>query len=259
MTPPHLPPRGRTRLGLRLTAGAAAGRFDLPVCMGCGTVQYPVREICRKCLSDDIVWQRCPSGGTVLAATALAHSAESFFRDHLPWPIGTVQLDIGPVVFVHLGAAVAPGTRVTVLNRLDRAGAPVLLAHDINAPNPAEEVILADPNRTIAGKTVLITGANGGIGQALVAAFVAAGAGRILAAARDPGSIQIPTGAPVEAIKLDVTQPIALGKLGDAVDILINNAGVNMNQGLLQRGAMENAQAEMAVNYFGTLAMIRAR
>ena len=259
MTPPHLPPRERTRLGLRLTAGAAAGFLELPVCRQCGTVLYPVREICAKCLSDDVVWQRQPGGGTVLATTALAHSLEPFFRGHLPWPIGTIQLDVGPVVIAHLGAALTAGARVTVSHTLDRAGAPVLLALPSNAPSQPQEARLSDPNRTITGKTVLITGANRGIGSALVQAFAAAGAGRILAAARDPASVAVPAGAPVEPIEIDLAQRrVSVGRHAGKVDILVNNAGANFSRGVLQEKSLDHARTEMQVNYFGPLALIRA-
>jgi len=111
----------------------------------------------------------------------------------------------------------------------------------------------------VAGKTVLITGANRGIGAALVARFAAAGAGRIVAAARDPLSIQAPPGAPVEVIELDLAQRrLALGKLAGRVDILVNNAGVNFASGLLQGKTLDRARTEMQVNYFGPLALIRA-
>lgn len=41
----------------------------------------------------------------------------------------------------------------------------------------------------IQGKTVLITGANRGIGAALVRAFLKHGAGKVYAAARNPGQL----------------------------------------------------------------------
>ncbi len=118
---------------------------------------------------------------------------------------------------------------------------------------------MSDANPTIAGKTVLITGANRGIGSALVQAFADAGAGRILAAARDPSLIRPPAGAPVEPVKLDLgARRPTVGRLANKVDILVNNAGANFGSGLLQGKTLDSARTEMQVNYFGSLAMIRA-
>ena len=43
---PTLPPAGRSRAALRLTAAAAEGRFELQHCADCATVQYPPRSVC---------------------------------------------------------------------------------------------------------------------------------------------------------------------------------------------------------------------
>ena len=48
---PTLPPTARSRVALGLTAAAARGRLALQVCLDCGAVQYPPREVCRACLS----------------------------------------------------------------------------------------------------------------------------------------------------------------------------------------------------------------
>ncbi len=118
---------------------------------------------------------------------------------------------------------------------------------------------MSDANRTIAGKTVLITGANRGIGSALMQAFAGAGAGRIVAAVRDPAGFQAPTGAPVEVIKIDLAaRRPSLGKFASRVDILVNNAGANFGSGVLQHKTLDTARTEMQVNYFGPLALIRA-
>ena len=118
---------------------------------------------------------------------------------------------------------------------------------------------MSEPNRIISGKTVLITGANRGIGAALVEQFAAAGAARIIGAARDPLTIHAPPGAPVEVIELDLAQRrVSLGKLAGKIDILVNNAGANFGRGLLQDKTLDHARTEMQVNYFGPLALIRA-
>lgn len=114
------------------------------------------------------------------------------------------------------------------------------------------------PSRDIAGKTILITGAGGGIGRKLVPAFLAAGAKRILAADRSAGTSD---STQVESIALDITdeQQVAAtaAKYAGSVDILVNNAGHNHNTRFLDTDP-GNALREMQVNYFGTLAMIRA-
>src|SRR5262245_58317444 len=109
------------------------------------------------------------------------------------------------------------------------------------------------------GAVALVTGANRGIGAALVDALVAAGAARVYAAMRDPGArARTPVVAP---IALDVTDPAsvaaAAARCAD-VQILINNAGIAQGQPLLAASDAGAAEREMQVIYFGTLAMCRA-
>ncbi len=107
-------------------------------------------------------------------------------------------------------------------------------------------------NREIAGKTVLITGAYGGIGRALVNSFLAADAARIIAASRSPHPVDDPRIVP---LALDVRSRAAARMVAAAhrVDILVNNAGVNTNAAALAGAESDNARNEMDVNYFGVL------
>jgi NAD(P)-dependent dehydrogenase (short-subunit alcohol dehydrogenase family) len=110
----------------------------------------------------------------------------------------------------------------------------------------------------IAGSVVLITGANRGIGRAFVAGFVAAGARKIYAAARDPTNISDPR---VESLRLDITDPTQVAAVAAActdVSVLVNNAGIATFSPLLGAPSMAAARLEMETNYFGTLAMCRA-
>lgn len=112
---------------------------------------------------------------------------------------------------------------------------------------------------TAVGKDVLITGANGGLGLALIEAFLSAGARRVYAACRDPERLKFDH-PQVEAVQLDVTDPQQVEQVASrvGVDILVNNAGLNRQQRLLGTDDPEAAAREMAVNYFATLAMMRA-
>ncbi len=110
----------------------------------------------------------------------------------------------------------------------------------------------------VAGKTFLVTGASGGIGAALVDAFVAAGAAEVIAASRRPG----PAGRDrVVPLRLDVTAPPsvreAASSVAGKVDVLVNCSGVNWNQ-RLDGANLDGARQEMDVNYFGLLNMFAA-
>jgi NAD(P)-dependent dehydrogenase (short-subunit alcohol dehydrogenase family) len=108
------------------------------------------------------------------------------------------------------------------------------------------------------GKTVLITGADGGLGRCLVAGFAQAGA-RVIAATRDGRAVE--SAAAAIALQIDVTDPASIKKAAEAagaVDILVNNAGVNGNGRMFGPNAVKDAAAEMAVNYFGMMNMVHA-
>jgi len=108
--------------------------------------------------------------------------------------------------------------------------------------------------QTIKDSTVLVTGATGGIGQALIAALAARGAAKIYAAARDISAL--PAGDRVVPLRMDVTDDDdvrhAAGIATD-VTLLINNAGVNHNTALLRAADLSLASEEMACNYFAPL------
>jgi NAD(P)-dependent dehydrogenase (short-subunit alcohol dehydrogenase family) len=108
---------------------------------------------------------------------------------------------------------------------------------------------------TIADKTVLVTGANRGIGRALAAEALARNARQVYAGTRRP--LAHPD-ARVTPLMLDVTSPdhvqAAAGEVG-ALDVLINNAGVLLRDDLTDPAAIER---HLAVNLFGTYAMTQA-
>jgi NAD(P)-dependent dehydrogenase (short-subunit alcohol dehydrogenase family) len=107
----------------------------------------------------------------------------------------------------------------------------------------------------IEDKAVLVTGANRGLGRALVGEALRRGAARVYAAARQPLSHPDDRVTP---LIVDVTVPSQIRTAAERVeslDVLINNAGVSLPDDLTDRAALER---HLAVNLFGTWAVTDA-
>ena len=107
----------------------------------------------------------------------------------------------------------------------------------------------------IANSTVLVTGANRGIGRALVEEALRRGAKRVYAGTRQP--LAHPDGR-VTPLTLDVTdaaQIQAAVEQVESLDILINNAGLGLYDDLSDRAVLEQ---HLAVNLFGTYGVTQA-
>ncbi|HEY1627194.1 MAG TPA: SDR family NAD(P)-dependent oxidoreductase [Streptosporangiaceae bacterium] len=108
---------------------------------------------------------------------------------------------------------------------------------------------------TITGKTILVTGANRGIGRALVEEALNRGVARVYAGTRQPWTH---ADARVTPLILDVTDAAqverAAGQLSE-LDVLINNAGIALYDDLSQRSVLEE---HLAVNLFGTYGVTQA-
>lgn len=124
---------------------------------------------------------------------------------------------------------------------------------DASAADTTSDSALPDWRRPVHGSTVLVTGANRGLGRALARAAVAAGAATVYGAARDGSSIVDPGVVPIE---LDVTDPASVADAAarcSDVSIVINNAGASSST--RATGAVEAARLDMEVNYFGTMSV----
>jgi len=107
----------------------------------------------------------------------------------------------------------------------------------------------------IANKTVLITGANRGIGRALVEEALRRGAKRVYAGTR--GAFHHPDKR-VVPLTLDVTDAAQIQRAAgevDTLDVLINNAGIAIYDDLSNPEVIEQ---HLAVNLYGPLNVTRA-
>jgi NAD(P)-dependent dehydrogenase (short-subunit alcohol dehydrogenase family) len=110
------------------------------------------------------------------------------------------------------------------------------------------------------GSVALVTGANRGLGAAIVDALLATGARRVYAGVRRPLDYTS-VSSRVVPIELDVSNATQVQSAAEQcrdVQILINNAGIATAQPLVNATDPGAAELEMRVNYFGTLAMCRA-
>jgi NAD(P)-dependent dehydrogenase (short-subunit alcohol dehydrogenase family) len=108
---------------------------------------------------------------------------------------------------------------------------------------------------TIAAQAVLVTGANRGIGQALVTEALSRGARRVYAGTRQPYAHPDPRVTP---LILDVTSAAQIEEAVrqvESLDVLINNAGIARYDDLSERAVIDE---HLAVNLFGTYGVTRA-
>jgi NAD(P)-dependent dehydrogenase (short-subunit alcohol dehydrogenase family) len=110
----------------------------------------------------------------------------------------------------------------------------------------------------IQDSVAFVTGANRGLGLALVHELLARGASKVYAGVRDPASIRLPGVVPV---KLDVTNAdeviVAAAQCGD-VTLLINNAGIAKVVSYLDPAAIDTARDILDANFLGPIRMSQA-
>jgi len=259
---PTLPPGARSRAALRLTAAAAEGRFELQTCHDCGTVQYPPRSACHKCLSHRLEWRETDGAGELISDTMLHHSNELYYRERVPLRLGLVRLDAGPSLLAHLHGDCTIG-RVRVRAHLDKSGQAVLIAlPPQDTVNMTDDPMLREMTSDPKFRKVLITDGKSATGQALARALVEAGADLVWIGVAEPWKQPPQVDAKqVAIVPLDVTDERSVrdlaGVIGGKVDILINTAEFHRAHGIADRGT-ETARAEMEVNYLGLLRLAQA-
>ncbi|HPX36567.1 MAG TPA: SDR family oxidoreductase [Mycobacterium sp.] len=111
----------------------------------------------------------------------------------------------------------------------------------------------------LAEQTVLVTGANRGMGREYVRQLLDRGVARVYAAARDPRGIDV-VDPRVVPIALDVTDPASVAAAAEKatdVSVLINNAGIVRGASVLAADTTA-LREELETNLFGPLALAAA-
>jgi NAD(P)-dependent dehydrogenase (short-subunit alcohol dehydrogenase family)/uncharacterized OB-fold protein len=269
LTPlPTLPPYLRSRKAIAFSVAAAEGRLAMQVCGQCHQASYPAREICPKCWSMDLCWEEIADGAHLLAETTLRASINTYFRERMPWRIGTVQLDAGPTALVHLHGDIESGGRVKMIARTDKSGQGVLFAlPEKETPNMADDRQLRELTCDPKHRRVLITDGRSELGRSMAKALADAGAAKIFVGIaenwrRYEGQDELLQISGVELKPLDITDTISVdelaGDIGGKTDILINTAEYARPGQTMQRDGILTARDEMETNYFGLMRLIQA-
>ncbi|KAJ1020147.1 hypothetical protein NDA16_004427 [Ustilago loliicola] len=124
----------------------------------------------------------------------------------------------------------------------------------------AELVTANDPRQV-----VVITGCSSGLGRSMAIEFDAQESYRVFATARNVESLrELPAG--IERVQLDVTDPESIkaafkeitASTNDRIDLLVNNAGVNLAVGPLIETPIDNIRKTFDANFFGLIAVTQA-
>jgi NAD(P)-dependent dehydrogenase (short-subunit alcohol dehydrogenase family)/uncharacterized OB-fold protein len=265
---PLSPQALRSRTAHGLTAAAAEGRFALQVCVDCRTVIYPPRDACPVCLSPRLPFRSVDNDGTLVAETTVRVSTDPYFRERTPWRLGIVRLDCGPAVVAHLHGDAAEGARVRLDLKLDRSGAPVMIAlPERDTPNMADDPQLRELTCDPKFRRVLITDGRTAVGQAMAQAFFEAGASIVFVGIADPwkpfpGMDALRRLECVEIVPLDVTDTESVAEQaqqnGARADIVVNTAEHVRPGGLVDRHGLTVVREEMDIRYFGLVRLAQA-
>ena len=99
----------------------------------------------------------------------------------------------------------------------------------------------------VKGSTAIVTGANRGLGKAIVAELLSRGAAKVYAGARDPESV-VTADPRVVPVRLDVTDQnsvYAAAALAADVDLLVNNAGISDGTSVFGPDGVESLRRQL--------------
>lgn len=135
----------------------------------------------------------------------------------------------------------------------------ILLLAMLWASTPAA---MAGDSTATEGRTVLVTGANRGLGLEFARQYTEAG-WQVIGTARNAGDAKELAALGVRVMQLDVTSQASTDKLaaaldGEAIDVLINNAGIFPRVGKIDEIDFDDYNRTLAVNTVGPVRVTRA-
>jgi NAD(P)-dependent dehydrogenase (short-subunit alcohol dehydrogenase family) len=112
----------------------------------------------------------------------------------------------------------------------------------------------------VKSSTALVTGANRGLGRAIVDELLARGAAKVYAGARDPQSVDAldPRVVPVRLDVTDADSIYAASALATDVDLVVNNAGISDGTSVFGPDGVESLRRQLETNTLGPLQVTRA-
>ncbi|RCL32817.1 MAG: SDR family NAD(P)-dependent oxidoreductase [Puniceicoccaceae bacterium] len=116
----------------------------------------------------------------------------------------------------------------------------------------------------ISNKNTLVTGANRGIGKAIVESFLEHGASKVYAGVRTLGKAEalvVEFGEKVVPVEIDYDKPASIkaaAKTADDVQVVVSNAGVLIGAGVMDEDVIEQFQTELNINVYGLIRMAQA-
>jgi len=119
-------------------------------------------------------------------------------------------------------------------------------------------------NFDVKDKVALVTGANRGIGKAILESLISHGAQKVYAAVRNLASVTdlvAKYGDKVSPVYVDIAKPDTIKKLAETaqdVELVVNNAGVLKAADPLSENSEQAFEQELNINTFGLIRMAKA-